>query len=117
MTDKVPNPHDAFFKHYLSQPAVAVDFLRQYLPGEVLTLIDLTQLRLEKDTFVDEKLRGHFSDLIYSTVTRFNTALQKVQNSPTKAQNFSMKHLHYRVQTYYVSRHHPLPPLVSPKLQ
>ena len=76
MTDKVPNPHDAFFKHYLSQPAVAVDFLRQYLPGEVLTLIDLTQLRLEKDTFVDEKLRGHFSDLIYSTVTRFNTALR-----------------------------------------
>ncbi|MFN8446858.1 MAG: Rpn family recombination-promoting nuclease/putative transposase [Caldilineaceae bacterium] len=70
------NPHDAFFKQYLSQPRVASDFLRQYLPAEILALIDLSQLQLEKDSFVDEKLRAHFSDLIYSTTTRFNTDLR-----------------------------------------
>jgi predicted transposase YdaD len=32
MTANVSNPHDAFFKHYLSQPSVARDFLRQHLP-------------------------------------------------------------------------------------
>ncbi|MEZ4869228.1 MAG: Rpn family recombination-promoting nuclease/putative transposase [Caldilineaceae bacterium] len=76
MSDKVTNPHDAFFKHYLSQPAVAIDFLRQHLPAEITALLDLSQLRLEKDTFVDEKLRNYFSDMIYTTVTRFDTPIR-----------------------------------------
>jgi predicted transposase/invertase (TIGR01784 family) len=76
MIDNVANPHDAFFKQYLSQPAVAMDFLRQHLPAEVVALRDLTQLQLEKDSFVDEHLRGAFSDLIYSTVTREQTPVR-----------------------------------------
>lgn len=32
-------------------------------------------MRLEKDSFVDAS-RSHFSDLIYSTTTRFNTDLR-----------------------------------------
>jgi hypothetical protein len=76
MTDPIANPHDAFFKQYLSQPAVAVDFLRQHLPAEVAALLDLTHLRLEKDSFVDERLRGAFSDLIYTTITREQTPVR-----------------------------------------
>jgi hypothetical protein len=57
MTDKLTNPHDAFFKQYLRQPAVAQDFLQQHLPVAISELLDLNQLRLEKDSFVDEKLR------------------------------------------------------------
>jgi hypothetical protein len=70
MSDKLVNPHDAFFKHYLSQPAVASDFLQHHLPAELTALLDLSQLRLEKDSFVDEKLRSYFSDLIYTAMTR-----------------------------------------------
>ena len=69
MSDKLVNPHDAFFKQYLSQPAVASDFLRHHLPAEVVALLDLQHLRLEKDSFVDEKLRSYFSDLIYTAMT------------------------------------------------
>jgi hypothetical protein len=76
MTEKLSNPHDAFFKHYFSQPAVASDFLRQHLPQAISELLDLTQLRLEKDSFVDEKLRSYFSDLIYTTVTRSATPIR-----------------------------------------
>lgn len=76
MTANVTNPHGAFFKHYLSQPAVAVDFLRQHLPAEITVLLDLHQLRLEKDSFVDEKLRSYFSDLIYTTSTRSATPVR-----------------------------------------
>ena len=32
MANEPVNPHDAFFKQYLSHPQVAVDFLRQHLP-------------------------------------------------------------------------------------
>ena len=76
MAQEQNNPHDAFFKQYLSQPSMAIDFLRQHLPAEIFDLLDLSQLRMEKDSFVDEKLRSYFSDLIYSTSTRFNSDLR-----------------------------------------
>jgi len=69
------NPHDAFFKQYLSHPSVAADFLRQHLPRELANLLDLTQLHLEKDSFVDEQLRSHFSDLVYRAMTTTATPL------------------------------------------
>ena len=73
MANELSNPHDAFFKHYLSQPNIAADFLRQHLPAVVVELLDLSQLQLEKDSFVDEKLRSYFSDMIYSVPTRYGT--------------------------------------------
>ena len=73
MANEPVNPHDAFFKQYLGYPHVAADFLRQHLPAEVVQLLDLTQLQLQKDSFVDEQLRSHFSDLVYRTVTNEQT--------------------------------------------
>jgi hypothetical protein len=32
MANEPVNPHDAFFKQYLSRPQVAADFLRRQLP-------------------------------------------------------------------------------------
>jgi predicted transposase/invertase (TIGR01784 family) len=60
------NPHDRFFKEALSRQEVAVDFLRHYLPPEVTALLDLSSLQLSKDSFVDEALQEHFSDLLYA---------------------------------------------------
>ncbi len=69
------NPHDVFFKQYLSHPSAAADFLRQHLPTAMASLLDLTRLELVKDSFVDEQLRIHFSDLVYRTVTTAQTPL------------------------------------------
>lgn len=73
MANEPINPHDAFFKQYLSHPQVAADFLRHQLPAPVVGLLDLTGLQLAKDSFVDEQLRSHFSDLIYHTTTTTQT--------------------------------------------
>ncbi|MGH9848129.1 MAG: Rpn family recombination-promoting nuclease/putative transposase, partial [Blastocatellia bacterium] len=59
------NAHDKFFKAVFGRPAVAADFLRRYLPGSIVELLDLTQIELEKDSFIDARLRQHFSDLLY----------------------------------------------------
>jgi predicted transposase/invertase (TIGR01784 family) len=59
------NPHDRFFKELLSRPDVAVDFLTNYLPSEIAALLDVSEPELEKDSFIDEELRQHFSDLLY----------------------------------------------------
>lgn len=64
------NPHDAFFKQILGKPELAADFLTQHLPEPLLTEIDLPTLVEQKESFVDEALRQHFSDLLYKVQTR-----------------------------------------------
>lgn len=59
------NPHDAFFKQFLSKIEIASDFLRQHLPAAIVDELNLTTLALQKDSFIDEELRPHYSDLLY----------------------------------------------------
>lgn len=63
--DKINHPHDHFFQHTFAISEVVTDFLNLYLPTEVRQLLDLTTLELTKDSFVDEALQDHFSDLLY----------------------------------------------------
>ncbi|MFZ4659492.1 MAG: Rpn family recombination-promoting nuclease/putative transposase [Caldilineaceae bacterium] len=64
------DPHDTFFRQMLSEPKTAIDFVANYLPAPVVELLDLAQLRIEKDTFVDARLRKHYSDVLYSVPLR-----------------------------------------------
>ena len=43
----------------------AIDFFRYYLPEELLQEMDLDSLELQNDSFVDEKLKESFSDVLY----------------------------------------------------
>jgi predicted transposase YdaD len=38
MANEPINPHDAFFKQFLSYPQVAADFLRRHLPAAVFVV-------------------------------------------------------------------------------
>ncbi len=58
--------HDNFIKAIMSHPAVAESFFLNQLPWTILDKIDLTTLKMEPTTFIDEKLRKHESDLIFS---------------------------------------------------
>jgi predicted transposase YdaD len=49
------NPHDKFFKENMSNIDTAKDFMLNYLPEDILKIIDLDSLSLEKDSFIDEK--------------------------------------------------------------
>ncbi|MFZ4662084.1 MAG: Rpn family recombination-promoting nuclease/putative transposase [Caldilineaceae bacterium] len=63
--DAINHPHDHFFQHSFARREVAADFLTHYLPEPVRRLLDLQTLELTKDSFVDEALQDHFSDLLY----------------------------------------------------
>lgn len=58
-------PHDKFFKRSMNRKEIAEGFLKEYLPPGLLAQIDLETLELEKDSFVDEELEEHFSDMVY----------------------------------------------------
>jgi predicted transposase/invertase (TIGR01784 family) len=58
-------PHDRFFKKVFGRGKVAAELLRCYLPPDLVALLDLSRIELDADAFVDDKLREHFSDLLY----------------------------------------------------
>ena len=69
------NPHDKFFKETFGQIEVTRDFLHNYLPAPVLAHLDLSQIQLEKETFIDPQLKEHFSDLLFSVPRRDGNGL------------------------------------------
>lgn len=62
---KTPNPHDQFFKEIISQPGARRDFLRFYLPEKIVRLIEPDTAERVEDSFVDEELKEHLSDLLF----------------------------------------------------
>ncbi|MBS4536666.1 Rpn family recombination-promoting nuclease/putative transposase [Clostridium sp. D2Q-14] len=65
MKNEIINKHDATFKEVFSQKRIAKDFIENNIPKEVLDIINMESLELQKDTFINEKLQENFSDLIY----------------------------------------------------
>jgi len=64
--DIIKNPHDSLFKRTLGDKEVAVDFLENYLPNSILKEIDLTDIKVAKDSFIDKELEEIFSDILYN---------------------------------------------------
>ncbi|WP_052326461.1 Rpn family recombination-promoting nuclease/putative transposase [Halobacteroides halobius] len=61
----IKNPHDKFFKETMTDLEVAKDFMNNYLPPEILDLINLDDIELEKDSFIEKELEEVFSDILY----------------------------------------------------
>jgi recombination-promoting nuclease RpnB len=64
---KTHQPHDHLVKRLLSNPAAARDILSLYLPKEILKIVDLNQLELQRDSFIDDEHRAFAVDLLYKT--------------------------------------------------
>lgn len=62
---KIQNPHDKFFKETFGHIEVAKDFLNNYLPENIIKIIDVDTLQLQKDSFINEELQESFSDLLF----------------------------------------------------
>jgi predicted transposase YdaD len=66
MSNQSGNIHDNFFKKALSDPQQAGTFLREHLPPDVAGLLDYEEPLVPLPaSYVDEKLQGHHSDLLF----------------------------------------------------
>ena len=63
--DLLKQPHDKFFRATFGQLKVASDFLSNYLPSDLLNIIDMSTLETQNGTFLDEDLKEEFSDLLF----------------------------------------------------
>ena len=60
-------PHDAFFKVTFGDKDVAQDFLKHYLSAQIANVVDLNYLTKENNSFVDERFKESFTDMLYRT--------------------------------------------------
>lgn len=58
--------HDAFIKKVMENPSTARELLDEFLPDHYKEIIDLSTLKVEKESFVDESLKKRLSDIVYS---------------------------------------------------
>jgi predicted transposase/invertase (TIGR01784 family) len=65
MTKNFNNLHDKVFRDSFAKLETARSFLKNYLPPDILPLFDLDNLTIHKDSFIDEDLQEHRSDLLY----------------------------------------------------
>ena len=59
--------HDEFFKLLFREVKNAASYFQNTFPKELLAKTDFATLKLEDGTFVDERLKEKFSDILYST--------------------------------------------------
>jgi predicted transposase/invertase (TIGR01784 family) len=60
------NPHDRYFKRIFGDTEVAREFFAQHLPSAVVERLDFGTLQAAKDSFIDDDLRGSYSDLLFT---------------------------------------------------
>jgi predicted transposase YdaD len=60
------SPHDDLFKATFAIQSQAKAFLQQFMPSDVLDGLDFSTLERDPDSYVDEQLKSHFTDMVYS---------------------------------------------------
>jgi len=63
--NELSNPHDATFKKLFGQLEIAKDVIEKNLPKEIINDMDLDTIERLDGSFISEKLKETFSDIIY----------------------------------------------------
>ena len=118
--NSTPTPHDATFRQFLTQPDIARDFMKLHLPAELQAICDLSTLKLESGSFVEDDLRQYFSDVLYSLKTTggdgYVHVLIEHQSSPDRHMAFRLIRYAVAAMQRHLEAGHKKLPLVIPVL-
>jgi len=119
--NSTPTPHDATFRQFLSQPDVARDFMELHLPATLRAICDLSTLKLESGSFVEDDLRPYFSDVLYSLKTTSGNdsyvhVLIEHQSTPDRHMAFRLLRYAVAAMKRHLDAGHKTLPLVLPLL-
>ena len=59
------HPHDRLFRKAFGKKIVTKDFLINRLPPDIRAMVDLNSLELQPSSFIDEKLRPYYADIVF----------------------------------------------------
>lgn len=66
MAKKHLSSHDRYIRSVMSHLPVACEVFKKHLPTEVVKTVDFSTMKLEKDSFINDKLKLKVADLLYS---------------------------------------------------
>ncbi|MFT4463986.1 MAG: Rpn family recombination-promoting nuclease/putative transposase [Sodalis sp. (in: enterobacteria)] len=115
---KTPLHHDALFKKFLGDIAVARDFLDIHLPPSIRTRCDLSTLAMESGSFVEDDLRSRLSDMLYSVETTASASyiycLIEHQSRPEKLMPLRLHRYSLAAMQRHIDQgHEKLPVVIS----
>jgi len=73
---KISKIHDRFFKQIFSYQKVMRVFIQQTFPEYIIRILNLNTLANDTNSYIDEKLKENFSDLVYTCNSRNNVELK-----------------------------------------
>lgn len=95
---EIQNPHDQFVRSTLSDKTIAKSFLENYLPPEIVKTLDFSALEISQESFVDEDLQDHHTDLLYKVGDgTFVYVLLEHKSSPEKLVAFQLLRYFLRI--------------------
>lgn len=69
LAGKAITKSDALFKTIMEDADAAREFLEHYLPSDFKKHVDLSTVKIEKESFVEYDLKRALSDIVYSIKT------------------------------------------------
>lgn len=119
-TSTTSTPHDAVFKQFLCHPDTARDFLEIHLPSTLRQICNLNTLRLESGSFIEEDLRPHYSDILWSLETSEGEGdiyvVIEHQSTPDAHMAFRLMRYAMAAMQRHLEAGHKTLPLVVPML-
>ncbi|QLY29235.1 Rpn family recombination-promoting nuclease/putative transposase [Nocardia huaxiensis] len=67
MAEQPKNPHDAYFRHVMSEATAAAGEMRTVLPEAAAAHLDWDGLELQSCSFVPQELRSRYTDVLFWT--------------------------------------------------
>ncbi len=93
---QITQPHDSFFRSFMTDITVAQAFLQAYLDPDLLAQCDMATLHLENASFITSDMRQRFSDILYALKAKdkdetfYAYMLIEHQHAPDKLMPFRM---------------------------
>ena len=73
---RISKIHDRFFKQVFSYLKVMREFIEQTFPEYIVKILNLNTLVNDANSYIDEKLKENFSDLVYTCHSKNNIELK-----------------------------------------
>jgi predicted transposase/invertase (TIGR01784 family) len=116
----IANPHDAFFRKFLTRAEVARDFLQIHLPADIAEKCAWDTLSMEASSFVEPDLRQYYSDIVYrmriGSSAGYISCVLEHQSTPYRLMAFRMARYALAVMQHHIDQGNKRLPLVVPVL-
>jgi predicted transposase/invertase (TIGR01784 family) len=103
-------PHDKYFRAIMSDSKVAREFFEQNLPSNIKSVINFETIQLQKESFIDDKLKLQITDLLYSVECNGKTGylylLVEHQSTPDKLMAFRVLKYMVAIMEYHAKQIH-----------